>query len=353
MNTLMVLWRKVTHPSRYRIDPNARAYSTLPHEIHQLMWIGLFVYEVFDYATVKRILDNNSIHPMFRYRHFSVPKKDGTARQLVEPDNGLKQVQKQILKRLLNHQMSHSAAVGYRKKKSTADHVWAHAGADIIITADIEDFFPNTKAWRVEQWWQTQHEHEQNVRLLTMLTTYQGSLPQGAPTSPALSNLVNYEMDEALFRRAEATGGTYTRYCDDMVFSWRDGNQPPSDFEHGVRAVLSEYGYNLNAEKGWQVYERGDEPEITGAVLAKNGKIALPEHIRKTMSQLARSRDPNDATRLDGYHAYESMLKNKPKPITAISRQVQAPKYPAYVAVNDDESDYDDDDEDYDEDDDD
>jgi RNA-directed DNA polymerase len=352
MNALMMLWRKVIQRSRYRIDPNARAYSTLPHDVRQLMMSGLYLYGVFDYAIAQRILDKNSIHPMFRYRRFSVPKKDGTPRHLVEPDANLKQVQKLILKKILNPQAPHWTAVGYRRKKSTANHVWAHAGADIIITADIEDFFPNTKTWRVSRWWNNPTDGPYG-QILTLLTTYQGGLPQGAPTSPALSNLVNYQMDEALHRRAEATGGIYTRYCDDLVFSWRDGNQPPSDFENGVRATLSEYEYRLNATKGWRVYERGDEPEITGAVLTKQGKIALPEHIRQTMRQLARSRDPYDATRLDGYRAYESMLKNKPKLAGLLSRGAQAQQVRTYQpAVSyDDDDDYDDDDEYEDEDD--
>ena len=61
--------------------------------------------------------------------------------------------------------------------------------------------------------------------------------------------------------RTEATGGRYTRYCDDMVFSWRLESGPPSDFESGVRATLHEFGYTLHPEKGWRVHQRRDEPE--------------------------------------------------------------------------------------------
>src|SRR5262249_46608645 len=144
----------------------------------------------------------------------------------------------------------HSAAVAYRPKKSIADHVWPHAGVQVLVTADVQDFFPSTREWRVLDWWQ-ERVGEKMARLLTLLTTYRGELPQGAPTSPGLSNFRNVELDERLICRAALAGARYTRYCDDMVFSWALESGPPSDFENGVRATLHEYGYTLHPEKGW------------------------------------------------------------------------------------------------------
>ena len=85
----------------------------------------------------------------------------------------------------------------------------------------------------------------------------------------------------------------------------------PADFEYGVRSALSEHGYNLHPATGWRVYSRHDEPEITGAILTRRGKIELPQHMLSTMRQLARSNDPHDALRLQGYRAYETMMKQK------------------------------------------
>src|SRR5262249_5437808 len=145
------------------------------------------------------------------------------------------------------------------------------------------------------------------ARLLTLLTTDRGGLPQGAPTSPALSNLVNRDLDERLLQRAMRTGGRYTRYCDDLAFSWRHGPAPPSDFEAGVRAVLAEFGYDLHPRKGWRVCHlaRG-EAEITGVILTRRGGVRLPEAMRRRMRRLAGSDDPADARRLEGYEAYEA-----------------------------------------------
>ena len=258
------------------------------------------------------VLATGSLHPHFHYRHFTKPKKDGGRREIVEPDSKLKQVQHAILTRYFEDEQPHSAAVAYRKKKSIANHVWPHAGAELLITADIEDFFPATTAGRVEDWW-GQRVESGLARLLTLLTTYRGGLPQGAPTSPGLSNFLNRELDERLVSRASAAGACYTRYCDDMVFSWRYEPDLPADFENGVRAVLHEFGYSLHPKKGWRVHERRDEPEITGVILTRRGRIHLPDRLRRAMRALEHSDDPRAADRLAGYQGYQAMVRRRPR----------------------------------------
>src|SRR5260221_5631547 len=200
---------------------------------------SLAVYRLgLDFAAAKRLMEGGPMPRRYRYRHFTVAKKNGSSREIVEPGPDLKRAQRKILKVLLNKCKPHSSALGFQRKKSIADHAWAHAGAATIITADIQDFFPSTTRQRVKKWWHERGYSTLEVRLLTSLTTYRGSLPQGAPTSPALSNLINAELDAAIDRRVRESGGRYTRYSDDMVFSWPDGYSPPADFEHAVRALL-------------------------------------------------------------------------------------------------------------------
>lgn len=256
------------------------------------------------------ILASGSLHPHFSYRRFFKPKLNGRRRELAEPDPLLKRIQYEIAARHLRAEQPHPAAVAYQKGKSTANHVWAHAGAAIIVTADVRDFFPSTRADRVEAWWRERVDSDA-ARLLTLLTTDRGGLPQGAPTSPALSNLVNVEMDARLSARASAAGARYTRYCDDLAFSWSVGVGPLADFDRGVRAVLHEFGYALHPEKGWLVFRRGDEPEVTGAVLTRSGRVRLPERLRRVMRSLARSDDPRDLERLKGYQGYAAMVTKR------------------------------------------
>lgn len=248
----------------------------------------------------------------WRYRHFNFAKRDGSQRELAEPGPRLKMTQR-LIGQLLDQMPLHRAALGFRHGHSIADHAWAHAGAALIVTADIQDFFPNTSRWRVEAWWRAHGYTDDEARLLTALTTYRGALPQGAPSSPPLSNLVNFELDAALERITKASGGTYTRYADDLAWSWPDGYVPPSNFERLVRAKLQEFGYTLHPRKGWSVWRRRDEPEITGLVLDRRGAVDVPESMQRIMRELARSRDPQDRQRLAGYASHRAAVQQPRK----------------------------------------
>lgn len=262
-------------------------------------------------GVLRDVLASGSLHPHFRYRRFDRPKRDGGRRAIAEPDPRLKRLQHEIAARYFAAEQPHPVAVAYQKGKSTANHVWAHAGAAVIVTADVRDFFPSTGADRVEEWWRGRVDSD-TARLLTVLTTDRGGLPQGAPTSPGLSNFVNFELDARLARRAAGAGARYTRYCDDLAFSWPVGSAPLADFESGVRAVLHEFGYAPHSQKGWLVFERGDEPEVTGAVLSRSGGVRLPDRVRRAMRLLARGADPRDAQRLEGYRGYAAMVTKRP-----------------------------------------
>jgi RNA-directed DNA polymerase len=256
------------------------------------------------------IVKNESLKPHFHYRHFTKPKKNGGVRELAEPDPILKDIQYEIIRRHLGVENRHPTSVGFVKGKSIADHVWAHAGAQWIITCDIADFFPNTKRWRVLDFWKDRFpEQEEFARFLTTLTTYKGGLPQGAPTSPTLSNEVNYRMDKVLHDRIESSGGVYTRYADDIVFSWQGNHPPPADFKQAVMGTLNDNGYELNPRKGWHEYQAKDEPEITGVILTKKGKVKVPSWIHDRINEL--EKDPDESAKLSGYKGFVNMIENR------------------------------------------
>ncbi|NDJ52073.1 MAG: RNA-directed DNA polymerase [Chloroflexi bacterium] len=245
----------------------------------------------------------------FTYRHFTVPKKDGSDRQLVEPGYALKAVQRRILRLLEARGVTNPAALAFRKGRSIADHAWTHAGAAIIITADIEDFFLSTSHRRVREVFHSIGYVDDRAHYLTRLTTYRGSLPQGAPTSPILSNLVNAEMDKQIARRTSESGGRYTRYADDMAFSWPDRFRPPGDFEQTIRGILREHGYRLHPRKGWRVWLRRDEPELTGLILTRRGGVDIPDSMKVIMRELEKGQSEDQAQRLSGYEGFRHMVQ--------------------------------------------
>lgn len=258
------------------------------------------------------LMQPGPLPPRFRYRRFTVPKPDGGQREILEPGVDLKAAQRQILRRYLNRARVHPAALGFREGRSIADHAWAHAGAAVIITADIEDFFPSTTADRVFLYWKEHFPYYiTGADLFTRLTTHHGGLPQGAPTSPALSNALNYAMDAAL--TGLARDGTYTRYADDLAFSWPDGGRPPADFYLQVRATLRQYGYRMNKHKGWHQWHRRDEPKLTGVVLTAEGGVDVPRAMRRMMDDLRRTATtPAQKQRLAGYENYRRMVTTRP-----------------------------------------
>lgn len=293
---------------RYRPDPY---YLALDWETKRFINY-IYQHGKFDYRQAYELLQRGRISPTFRYRHFTQRKADGSKRHLAEPDPILKYVQKRINRSYLRSAPIHRCAVGYRRKMSIADHVWPHAGARLIITADIQDFFPSTSAGRVYDWWAEQHQSQHVAQLATLLTTYRGSLPQGAPTSPALSNILNYALDQRLNQRVERSGGVYTRYVDDMVFSWQTRHRPPADFKASVSATLHEFGYTLHPGKGWLVYRAEDEPQITGVILRKSGRVTVTDEMQQIIRSLERD-DPH-GQRLAGYRGFQKMLQKRKSP---------------------------------------
>ena len=302
---LASLWRPLR---RGRSSPPRSFSSASPLEPG---WVELLRHLDLPAGALQDMIATGSLQPHFHYRRYTRPKKGGGQRQIAEPSPLLKRTQQAIISTFFTAEQAHPAAVAYQRGKSTADHAWTHAGAAIIVTADIRDFFPSTAVHRIADWWRERVD-ESTARLLTRLTTDRGGLPQGAPTSPGLSNLVNRELDARLARRAEAAGARYSRYCDDLAFSWFDQSEPAAEFERDVRATLHEFGYTLHPEKGWCVHGRRDEPEITGVILTRHGGVRLPERVRQVMQSLGRSATGRDVQRLAGYRAYAAMVTHQP-----------------------------------------
>ncbi len=249
----------------------------------------------------------------YHYYPLQVYKRNGAPRAIYAPSPPLKALQRALLRGYLNDLEAHPAALGFRQGHSIADHARAHQGQALVLAADLEDFFDNTPAPRVRECFATQGWDEPAADILTRLCTFRGALPQGAPTSPALSNLVNVGLDEALAALAGRTGGRYTRYGDDLAFSWPDETLAP-EVERALHTIVLAHGYRLNAEK-WQLYRplHGKEPRLTGIVLGRDGELQpLPDVLAavQDLEKVVQSPhpDPIQVARLHGYRGFINML---------------------------------------------
>jgi len=252
--------------------------------------------------------------PRYHYRPFAILKSDGRERRILAPSPALKTLQRRLLRNYLAKLPVHPAALGFRPGASIVTNAQRHAGQTWIATLDLADFFESTTADRVRSFFVKEGWRGEALAVLMRLCVYRGGLPQGAPTSPCLSNLVNSELDRQLSELAQRTGGRYTRYGDDLTFSWK-ADRVPDGFAGMVYDRLHEASYKVQPRKGWQVRRAADSPQITGVVLRPGGRLDIPAEIRRRVWALRWrwwwTRDPQIAAQLQGYKGFLRMVTGK------------------------------------------
>jgi retron-type reverse transcriptase len=147
----------------------------------------------------------------FTYTRFEIPKRTGGTRTIVAPSDALKALQRRILKRLLNPLPVHPAATGFVRGRSIVHNARPHAGRGAVMNLDLRDFFHSIQRERVYFAFRALGWGREASSILANVCTHEGRLPQGAPTSPALSNVVCRRLDTRLSALAAKFGGQYTR----------------------------------------------------------------------------------------------------------------------------------------------
>lgn len=241
-----------------------------------------------------------------RFQHYVerwVPKRSGGARLLEAPKSRLKAVQRRVLDDLVGRIPPHAAAHGFRRGHDVVSHAAIHAGRVVVLRLDLEDFFLSVDAGRVYGIFREAGYSEAVARVLTGLCTTRARadrpalppdpsfadvaathrarqryrtrhLPQGAPTSPALANLVAYRLDVRLEAAARFAGATYTRYADDLVFSGDDAFARCAwRFQALVGGVALSCGFRVNHRKT-RLMRQGSRQQVTGLVV--NARPAIP-----------------------------------------------------------------------------
>jgi RNA-directed DNA polymerase len=252
------------------------------------------------------------------YRAFTIPKRSGGARRVLAPSPQLKNLQRRVLRRVLGRLRTHPAAMGFERGRSIVTHAALHAEADTVVRMDIQDFFPSTAAARVHEYFQKIGWNRDAARLLTELCTYQDCLPQGAPTSPRLSNLVNRRLDVRLTALARKFGAVYSRYADDLTFSLaeHDGVQVERLVKL-VRRIANDCGYHVHRRKKLSVRRRHQRQVVTGLVV--NDGVALPRETRRRLRAVEHHhKSGRPATlnlcQLEGWRALLNMVRKQAGP---------------------------------------
>lgn len=247
-----------------------------------------------------------------RYSTALIPKRNGGTRRLLVPDAATKDLQRRILRRLLGRLKAHDAAHAYERGRSVATNAALHSRKQVLLKMDLKDFFDRTSAQRIEAYFRRIGWNRDAASLVTRLVTTNGGLPQGAPTSPRLANLVNISLDRNIARAAARFKGTYTRYADDITISFpEDWPRKMLKVVHRVTFIAKGCGYEVHDGRKLGVYRQHQRQRVCGVVV--NAKPALPRETRRRLRAVEhalKAGRPATMTRsqLAGWRSYERSL---------------------------------------------
>jgi retron-type reverse transcriptase len=234
------------------------------------------------------------------YVRFTVPKKSGGTRELAAPHRDIAAAQRWILENILRKLPSHAAAHGFVPGRSILTNARPHVGQQLLVNADLKDFFPTITFHRVLGAVTQIGYSPATATILALLTTesprrlveYAGerfhvatgprALPQGACTSPALSNLIARRLDSRLAGIATKLGWTYTRYADDLSFSASSQSEklPKSGYLLArIRHIAEDEGFAVN-EKKTRVLKQSAAMAVTGVNVNERPSVSRRERRR-------------------------------------------------------------------------
>lgn len=217
--------------------------------------------------------------PIHFYRHFTIQKANGEMRDIYEPLPDLKYIQHWILTNILEKIPVSPYAKAFVKKKGVKENARFHRGQTVVVTMDIKDFFPSITIRSITDIFLSFGYYDNVANFLAHLCCLDYSLPQGAPTSPYLSNIRMAKFDERVAEYVCIQKIRYTRYADDLTFS---GDFDPHQLIVQISGWLFKEGFTANTEKT-RVARSNARQEVTGIVV--NSHMQIQKAQRKKIRQ--------------------------------------------------------------------
>jgi retron-type reverse transcriptase len=226
----------------------------------------------------KKLISAIALRPRGYYREFEIAKRNGRKRTIQAPRVFLKTIQRYILDCILAPVSLHEAACGFRRGHSCSTGAKQHVQRPFLWNIDLQDFFPSIGRGRVVQAFSALGYLPNAALLLASLCCLDEALPQGAPTSPALANIVFAPIDGQLASLAKNSGSCYTRYADDLSFSRME---PITEkFRQAVVQVIRDAGFRINSRKSRLMGPKCSR-QVTG--LTVNEKVSIPRQRRRQL----------------------------------------------------------------------
>lgn len=241
------------------------------------------------------------------YKEKTIKKKNGDDRNLLVPSYSLKLIQKWILTNILEKIEPSEESMAFKKgelfnTKSNANH---HRYNIYLLKMDFKDFFPSIKKNRIYCLFTNLGYNTLIATILTNICTHKGSLPQGAITSPYLSNLVCYELDYDIKNKCEELEITYTRYADDLIFSC-DNMTRLKNLHRDVIKITKKHKFKLNREKT-KYRSENRKKTITGITINQGQLKAckkLKINLRSIIYNSIRDNKQENLNKIIGYISY-------------------------------------------------
>ncbi len=239
------------------------------------------------------------------YTTFRLAKRSGGTRLIERPEPSLRVLQRWILRSILDRLHTTPRSFGFERGSKLRFHAQEHAGARSVLTLDIKNFFPSITIARVTHLYRVAGYDSRAASILAHLCTSRDALPQGAPTSPRLANLICFRMDRRLAKYAERKGIIYSRYADDMSFSAPSASAL-AKHQPFITHIVSDSGFRLNSAKTRLIGPQGRKT-VTGLVLAEEtvgiGRQRLRE-LRARIQHLHVERNPPNVAAIQGWLDY-------------------------------------------------
>ncbi len=267
-------------------------------------FFGLSSSELEWFADVRSLERRVSDEPLRHYRYRWVDKKRGGARLIEAPKQRLREIQRHLLRTILDRIPPHESAHGFVRGRSAVTFALGHTSSDIVLRLDLENFFGSINAGRVYGVFRTAGYPESVAHSLTGLTTNaiplavwrgapvavredfmfgkrleQPHLPQGAPTSPAVANLCAHGLDRRLAGLAVSFGVGYSRYADDLALSGALGPSSVARLIVLATEIAHDEGFNIRPAKTL-VMGKGHRQRVAGIVVNEKPNLDRPSYER-------------------------------------------------------------------------
>lgn len=255
------------------------------------------------------------------YSSFDIPKKDGTVRHISAPSGALKVIQRKLTNALYEYQalirkensIKANISYAFEKNKSIISNAKIHKNKRFVFCIDLNDFFNMFHFGRVLGYFSSNRYFnlpKEVAVTIAQVACYKGVLPQGAPSSPIITNLICQTLDMHVLKIAKKYKLDYTRYADDLTFSTnkKDFLDNKDDFFKDLKKEIQKSGFSINDSKTRLIYHDSRQI-VTGLVV--NQKINVPRAFYKSTRAMLHSLYTTGEFKLDGKNGTIAQLEGR------------------------------------------